>query len=106
LLEEFFTPLELLEAKWLLCDEVDAVFLVDVDLPDAVAPESCGGLAAATSAQLSVSAQTAPNCALRNFAPGLIMPCNFAPKKIKPSVGTGSVIIADLLRQYQFRLGD
>jgi len=34
------------------------------------------------------------------------MPCNFAPKKIKPSVGTGSVIIADLLRQYQFRLGD
>jgi hypothetical protein len=73
LLEEFFTPLEVLEAGWLLCNEVDAVFLVDVDLLAAVVAESWGGLAAATSAQLSVSAQTAPRCALRNFAPGRII---------------------------------
>jgi hypothetical protein len=70
LLEEFFTPLELLEAEWLLCDEVDAGFLVDVD---AVVAESSEGLAATTKAQLSVSAQTAPRCALRNFAPGRII---------------------------------
>jgi hypothetical protein len=103
LLEELFTPLELLKAEWLLC-EVD-VFLADVDLPEAVAAESCGGLAAATSAQLSVSAQTAPICALRNFAPGrIILALN---SKIKgPAMRTDSVIIADLLRQYQFRLGD
>jgi hypothetical protein len=73
LVEEFFPPLELLEGEWLLCDEGDAVFLLDVDLPDAVVAESCGGLAAATSAQLSVSAQTAPRCALRNLAPGRII---------------------------------
>jgi hypothetical protein len=97
LLEEFFTLLELLEAEWLLCDEVDAVFLVDVDLPGGVVAESCGGLAAATSAQLSVSAQTAPKCALRNLAPGRIMPCNSPPKNKRPAVATGSVIITDLL---------
>jgi hypothetical protein len=73
LLEEFFTPLELLEAEWLLCDEVDAVVLVDVDLLDAVVAASCGGLAAAASAQLSVSAQTAPRCMLGNFAPERII---------------------------------
>jgi len=84
LLEDFFTPVELLEDEWCLWDEVDAVFFVGVDFSVALPVESCGGVAAAINAQLSVSAQTAPSCAFRNFAPGRIIPLTLSKKKAQP----------------------
>jgi hypothetical protein len=83
LLEDFFTPVELLEDECCFWDEVDDAFFAGVDFPDAVAAESCGDVAA-ISAQLSVSAQTAPNCALRNVAPGRIILKLLQKRKTQP----------------------
>src|ERR1700741_3017643 len=71
----------LLEDEWCFSDEAEAVFFAGMDFSEAVALESSRGLAAAISAQLSVSAQTAPSCALRNFAPGRIMPFTLLQNK-------------------------
>jgi hypothetical protein len=73
LVDDFFDTLELLFDEWRLWDEVEVAFLPLADLVDEVPAKSCCGLAAAISAQLSVSAQTAPILALRNLAAGLIM---------------------------------
>jgi hypothetical protein len=88
----------LLEDEWPVWDEVEPVFLAGADFSEAVAVESSRGLAAAVSAQLSVSAQMAPRCALRNFAPGRIMPFtllqNKSPAVMEPALSS-SLIFRD-----------
>src|SRR6201987_2777235 len=88
----------LLEDEWPVWDEGEAVFWGGAVFSEAAASESSRGLAAAVSAQLSVSAQMAPRCALRNFAPGRIMPLRLlqtkSPAVVEPALSS-SLIFRD-----------
>jgi hypothetical protein len=82
LLEVFFTPDELLEA---LCAEAEPDVFAVVDLLFAVPLESCPARAGTARAQLKVSAQAAPKCALRIINPLQTILPTFERQKKSPA---------------------